>query len=63
MVFEGVFEVVFLVGGQGVIEDDQIGFGGFDLVVQFFDFVVVDQEFGSQVIVGDVEESDYVGIC
>ncbi len=60
---ERTFEVALLARCQGVIEDDQIGLGGLDLVAQLFDLATTDKEFRSQATAGHAKESDHVGTC
>jgi hypothetical protein len=43
---ENTFEVAFLTGREGVIENHQVGLFGFDQVAQFLDLAAANQEFG-----------------
>lgn len=60
---EGALEVALLARCQGVIEDDQIGLDGLDLVAQLLDLAAADKELGSQTTAGHAKESDHVGAC
>ncbi|MNJ30972.1 hypothetical protein D3C77_255900 [compost metagenome] len=58
---ENSFEVTFLTGGEGVIENHQIYLFGFDQVAQFLDLAAANQVFGGGLMSRHIGERDNIG--
>jgi hypothetical protein len=58
---ENTFEVTFLTGREGVIENHQVGFFGIDQVAQLLDLAAANQEFGGWPMTRHVKKRNGLG--
>ncbi|RML89195.1 GTPase [Pseudomonas syringae pv. maculicola] len=60
---ENTFEVTFLTGREGVIEDNEIGLFGLDLVAKFLDLARANQVFGRRPMTRHVDKRNGISTC